>query len=52
MRKTADRKKEVFKEIETNNDYVNLETPIAKIEDNLNTFLKSKEGKSFKAANP
>ncbi len=52
MRKTADRKKEIYKTIENNNELVKIKTNIDDIEVNLNKFLDTPEGKSFAAAHP
>lgn len=52
MRKTADRKKEIYKTIENNNELVTIKTNIDDIEVKLNKFLNSEEWKAFSSAHP
>ena len=52
FKKTADRKKEVYKTIENNNDLIKKVTKVDDIESRINKYFSTKEGKAFSAAHP
>lgn len=52
FKKTAARKRDVYKTIENNNDLVTKTTKISDIEGRLNKYFTTKEWKAFSAAHP